>query len=508
MKINDIICDIDITSSYIPEAVYSIPILSLCHDSRHATPSCIFFCKKGAITDGHLFAYNAYTNGARIFIAEHALRLPDDAAVIITPSSSDALNRLAVKFYNDPAKELKIVGITGTKGKTTVAISAYKIAMACGMNVGYIGTNGIYYNGLEFETANTTPDALELQKALREMRSNGVTTVMLEVSSQALWQERTYGICFDTCVFTNLFTDHIGGCEHKTFEHYRDSKKRLFTEYKTNRIILNADSDYSTYMLEGSGCTSIIRTSANGDASCSFFASDIIKLKKNNIPGISFNLHSDLEKKSNKVKIYHNVFIPMPGLYNVENALLIISICHSLGLDINAVIRELRSLSIPGRFEIVSLKSKPRALFVIDYAHNGASLEAVIAALRDYEPKRIICLFGSVGDRTFARRGELGRVARDNADIIIITSDNPNNEAPLKIIKEIHAAIGKTDKPIYEIADRCEAVKKAYELANEGDFILLAGKGHETYQLIHGKRVPFSERNILEIADLDVWVLS
>ena len=495
MKITDIINEISVISSYIPIEMLECDILSLCHDSRRAAPTCAFFCKTGALTDGHLFAPNAYEKGARIFVAEHELDLPHDAAVIITPNTNTALNTLAVKFYNDPAKELKIIGITGTKGKTTVAISAYKIAVANGIKAGYIGTNGIYYCGKQLETVNTTPDTLELQKTLRDMRNEGVTTVMLEVSSQALWQDRTFGLEFDSCVFTNLYSDHVGGIEHPTEEHYRDSKKKLFEAYKTNRIIINSDSNVAEYMTKDTKCQKIIATSASGDGSCDLYATDVKQFRNVVVPGISFVLHS-------KVSGSFEVFMPVPGKYNVENALLILSICTSLGIDLENAICDLSTLSVPGRFESIELSSKPGALFIIDYAHNGASLESVIRALRDYSPKRVICLFGSVGGRTQGRRAELGRVAGNLADVLIITSDNPNNEDPMSVIRDIRDAVGNTDKPIYEIADRKEAIKKAHEIADDGDFILLAGKGHENYQLIQGKRIPFSERKILEELDL------
>lgn len=503
MKLNDILDNIDIKFAYIPDAIQDLTVKALCHNSKYATPNCAFFCRAGALTDGHLYAHNAYENGARLFIAEKQLDLPDDAAVIITSDSTDALNKTAVKFYNHPAKELKIIGITGTKGKTTVAISSYKIALASGIRAGYIGTNGIYYNGKQFETANTTPDVLELQKALREMRDDGVTTVFLEVSSQALWQKRTYGLEFDSCVFTNLYRDHIGGVEHPTFEHYANSKKSLFTDYSAKNIIINYDSPDSAFMIDGSTCKNIITTSASGNKICSLFASDIMMMKKGVIPGISFTIHSNCPDLLSKEQT-SDIFIPMPGKYTVENSLLVIAVCLSLGIDFNLIANELAFLSIPGRFETVTVKSKPDSLFIIDYAHNGASLKAVIDSLRDYEPKRIICLFGSVGGRTFERRAELGRTSAENADVIIITSDNPNFESPASVIDDIRSSIGETDKPIYTFTDRADAIIKAYELAEEGDFVLFAGKGHESYQLISGKRVPFSERNILESIDLSM----
>ena len=406
MKITDIIRELEVLSAYIPSPMRRRTILTLCHNSKYATPTCAFFCKTGAIADGHEYAYSAYLNGARIFVAERALNLPEDAAVIITPNSTEALNKLAVKFYGDPSKELKIIGITGTKGKTTVAISAYKVAASCGIKAGYIGTNGVYYNGKSFETANTTPDALELQKTLREMCNDGVTTVFLEVSSQALWQDRIHGLKFDTCVFTNLYRDHIGGYEHPDIEHYKNSKKKLFTDYSTECIIVNSDSEFTNYMTDGSECKRIITTSAQGKESCNFYAKEACKIKNGILPGVSFKLHSGK-------KTPFDVFIPVPGLYSVENALLVIAICSRLGITPLMAIKQLSTLSVPGRFEIGNLHSKPGSLFVIDYAHNGASLKAVINALREYEPKRIICLFGSVGGRTFERRRELGEVARD-----------------------------------------------------------------------------------------------
>ncbi len=505
MNINDILKSVDIISSRIPDEALSIKILSLCHNSDYATPTCVFFCKRGALTDGHKYAYNAYSKGARIFVAERELELPPDAAVIITKSSSSALSKLAVEFYGDPSKDMKIIGITGTKGKTTVAIGAYNIAVACGINAGYIGTNGIYYDGLTLESANTTPDVLELQRALFEMKKHGVKTVVLEVSSQAIMQDRIYGLEFDTCVFTNLYRDHIGEHEHPSFEHYRDTKKQLFSCSEANSIITNADSPYSAYMIEDSICRNIIKTSAAGDRSCSVYASDAMRVKNNGMPGISFKLELGNDRQFG-IKGSHNVFVPMPGMYSIENALLIISVCLSMDISIDMILKELGYLSVPGRFETVHLPSKPDSLFVIDYAHNGASLKAVIDALREYEPRRIICLFGSVGGRTFERRAELARVARENADIIIITSDNPDSEDPMKVINEIRTEIGDTDKPIYIMPDRAEAVKTAYALAEAGDCILLAGKGHEKYQLTAGKRIPFSERRILESEDLEALV--
>jgi UDP-N-acetylmuramoyl-L-alanyl-D-glutamate--2,6-diaminopimelate ligase len=188
-------------------------------------------------------------------------------------------------------------------------------------------------------------------------------------------------------------------------------------------------------------------------------------------------------------------------MYSVENGLLTMAICSTLGLEIESVIEEMGSLRIPGRFETVELEGRPESTFVIDYAHNGASLSAVLRSLREYDPKRIICLFGSVGGRTFNRRAELARAAKDGADIIIITSDNPDTEDPMKVIEDIYSEISNCGKEIYLISNRKVAIEKAYSLASAGDIVLLAGKGHERYQLVRGERIPFSERKILECVD-------
>ena len=502
MRIGDILQHIDIVSHSIPQNMLSRRIASLCQNSRYADPTCLFFCKKGALTDGHKYASHAYDNGARFFVAERELSLPEDAFVIIVRDSGAALRRLSIVFYGDPASKMRIIGITGTKGKTTVALSVYNLARANGIRVGYIGTNGIYYNGKVFETANTTPDCLELQKALREMCDDGVTVAVIEVSSQALWQQRVYGIKFDTCAFTNLYEDHVGGIEHPTFEHYKASKKLLFTNYEAKNIVVNADSDASEYMLDGVSCDNVITVSARGREDCDIFARSAKKELSGIRPGVSFRIFSGEGSSLPLDEHGKRVFMSAPGLYSVENGLLVFAICRTLGMSDEFIVSELARLSIPGRFETIELESRPDTLFVIDYAHNGASLSSVLSALREYEPKRIICLFGSVGGRTFGRRAELGKAAKDGADVIIVTSDNPDNEDPMDVIEDINASLEGTDKPVYLIPDRKEAIEKAFEIAEDGDFVLLAGKGHEGYQLIMGKRVPFSEKEILKRANM------
>lgn len=497
MKIGDIIQSLDCISYNVPSNMRGRTIAHLCHNSRVASPTCLFFCKRGALVDGHRYAKNAYEKGARFFVVEHEVDLPDDVAVITVKDSSEALRRLSVIFCEDPGKQLRLIGITGTKGKTTVALSVYNIALAKGIKIGYIGTNGIYYNGKVFETANTTPDCLELQTSLREMVRDGVTDVVIEISSQALWQERIYGLNFDICAFTNLYEDHIGGVEHPTIEHYRDSKKKLFSDYNAKNIVINADSPDSHYMIEGVNAPRIVTTSAKGNEKCDIYAKNQVKIKNGIVPGVSFEMYYGQASKEFQDESGREMFIPIPGIYSIENGLITVAICSLMGIDLDFIAAQMKTLSIPGRFETIELSNRPETLFVIDYAHNGASLTAVLNSLREYEPKRIIVVLGSVGGRTFGRRAELGRAARDGADVIILTSDNPDNEDPTDIIDGIKIALQWTDKPVYTIVDRAEAIAKAYEIAEDGDFVLLAGKGHETYQLIRGERIPFSEKAVL-----------
>lgn len=502
MRIEKIIRNLDYISLSVPEPLRGREIVSLCQNSRQAHPTCLFFCKRGALTDGHKYARNAYDNGARYFVVERKIDLPDDAAIITVPDTGEALRHISPIFYDHPAKDMRLIGITGTKGKTTVALSVYSIARKMGVNIGYIGTNGTIYGEHSYETANTTPDCLELQRTLHEMRDCGVTDVVIEVSSQALWQKRTQGLNFDICAFTNLYEDHIGGVEHPDMEHYRNSKKLLFSDYGAQNIVINADSGASAFMIDGVACERIISTSANGNENCDLFAKNAVKLKSGVRPGVSFELFSGSDSQITLNEHGVNGFIPIPGLYSVENGLLTVAICSLMGLDTAEVIDELSRLSVSGRFETVELESKPDSLFIIDYAHNGASLTAVLNSLREYEPKRIIVVFGSVGGRTFGRREELAKSAEAGSDVIIITSDNPNNENPMDVVNDINSHITDRSKPVYLIPDRKEAIAKAYELAEDGDFVLLAGKGHEDYQLIMGERISFSEKKILKKLDL------
>lgn len=505
MKLRELVKCLNRKSIYNPRGFENIEITSICHDSRKASGGCIFVCRTGVAVDGHDFAQSAYKAGARVFVAQKEIDIPKDALIIYVDSTIDALNTLCEVFYNYPAKELKLVGITGTKGKTTIALSVFSICNKFGINTGYIGTNGIIFGGKTYESVNTTPDVLEMQKHLRAMANAGVEVCIIEVSSQALWQNRIFGLEFESCAFTNLYHDHIGGVEHPTMEHYRDSKKKLFDEYGAKNLIINADSDISEYMIKDTSEKSIIRTSATGNNMCDIYAQNPRKSKRKMIPGVRFDLYY---KSQDGIKTKSGIFLPFPGLFNIENALHIIAICTTLGISINFAVKSLSTLSVAGRSEFIVLDSKPKTLFVIDYAHNGASLEKLLLSAKEYTKNRIIVLLGSVGGRTYTRRGELGRAARDLADVSIITSDNPNFEEPMAIIEDIAKEFNGSDKEIHKIANRQDALRLAFEIAKDGDTVIFAGKGHENYQLICGEKIPFSEKEILFSLDKEAILLS
>ena len=467
-------------------AVPEAEILSVCRDSRLAEPGSLFVCIKGTAIDGHDFARSAYSKGARLFLAERALDLPDDATVTIVPDTRRGLAEASAEFYGHPEKKLCIVGITGTKGKTTTALTSYGVLNAAGISTGYIGSNGVRFASYSYQTANTTPESCELYKYMRLMVDAGVECLVMEVSSQAIYMQRIHGITFETCAFTNLYHDHIGGVEHPTFEHYRDCKRRLFTDFGAKNVIYNADDAHAEYMIAGANGKMISCTCE--DKPCDFIASSI------KIPGENGKLCVSFDIKQGRD--HSRTSIGMPGLFSVYNALLTTAICHTLGLSLFQTSKLLPNVSIDGRFEIID--ALPNASFVIDYAHNGASLEAALNALREYKPRRIICLFGSVGGRTFGRRRELGEAAARLADFCILTSDNPAHESPEKIIDEIAECFKKDGScPYIKIADRREAIRYAVKNARRGDIILLAGKGHENYQLVGDRKLPFSERAIV-----------
>lgn len=483
MKLEKLLSAVEYTSA--AEYDKNFEIDEICHDSRRTREGALFVCIKGAASDGHDYAYSAYSRGCRHFVAEHAVDLPDDAVIFTVDNTRTALADLAAEFFGHPADELFIIGLTGTKGKTTTALMIYNVLNACGLKCGYIGSNGIDFGGFHYETVNTTPESLSLQSYMRQMCLAGVKYLAMEVSSQALYMNRVRGISFDLCIYTNLSKDHIGGAEHPTFEHYMECKRKLFTDYGAKTVIYNADDGYAKAMISDVAPSTRLISYAlcNG---ADYKADGIAKFRQADKLGVSFDF-------LNEGCIYKTK-IGFPGSFSVYNALAAIATCRECGISKGKIAEVISGVQISGRFETV--QALPYATFIIDYAHNEVSLTSALETLRSYEPKRLICLFGSVGGRTKGRRAELGRAAAELADFSVLTADNPDFEDPENVIRDIETQFSGKDNYI-KIPDRKEAIRYAASIAREGDIFLFAGKGHENYQLVNGEKLPFSEKQIL-----------
>ncbi len=465
----------------------AIEIDTLTENSAKAAHNAVFVCVKGARADGHRFAADAYARGCRLFVAEAPLSLPDDACIFYVENTRKALAALACRLYRNPSHEMRLIGITGTKGKTTTAHLIRHILNHTGHPCGYIGTNGVLYNGVERPLSNTTPDAVTLQATLREMLDAGVRTAVIEVSSQALMQYRADGTRFETVIFTNLYHDHVGTNEHPTFAHYRDCKHRLFAEFGARLAVCNADDPATAEMLSGTSADRAVTcsTADTGD----FRAESVTPLRTASTLGTSFTVIHGTDRIS--------CTLPLSGRMNVENALFALATAkEAFGLSLSVASDALKDANIAGRSEVIPLPNG--ACAVIDYAHNGESLSHLLSSLREYAPARLSVLFGSVGERSQLRRAELGRAAASLSDRAILTSDNPANESPEAIIAEIAQAFEGTSTPYVAIPDRAEAIGYAVKTAVAGEILVLAGKGHESYQLIRNEKIPFSEKEILQ----------
>ena len=468
------------------DRIPDLEITTLTDHSEKTSRESVFVCIRGQRFDGHTLAPRAYERGCRIFVAEEPLSLPEDACVLVTPNSRKTLSQLACTLWDNPSEKMHVIGITGTKGKTTTANMLAHILNSVGVPTGYIGTNGISYGATQLQTANTTPDPLTLQKTLADMHRCGIRAVVMEVSSQGLMQHRVAGIQFGTVLFTNLYLDHIGTSEHPSFEHYRATKHSLFTDFASPNAVWNID-DPATPMMR-IGCTALRNLTISCAQNADYLAQNTRPLRDTKGLYSLFRLIAEDKEMECRLRLL--------GDHNVYNALLAVAVAHGVfQVPLALAVESLEKLSIRGRAECISLPNG--AICVIDYAHNGESLRHLLTSLRVYNPSRLICLFGSVGERTQVRRRELGEVARELADLSIITSDNPGTEDPMQIIDEIAAAFGDNRKAYIKIPDRSDAIRCAISMLTKDDILVLAGKGHEEYQLIGREKIPFSEREII-----------
>ncbi len=480
------LCDLLSFAPHDPSfAEFEIDLIT--ESSAKAAKNSLFVCISGSRADGHAYAEGAYQNGCRVFLAERELSLPSDALVVRVENTRRALALLACQWYHNPSHRMHLIGITGTKGKTTTAQLLSHILNQSGIPCGYIGTNGIEYRDVRLHTKNTTPDAMTLQSTLADMRSVGVTTAVIEVSSQAILHHRIAGMRFETVLFTNLSPDHIGENEHADLADYVACKHRLFTDFGAKNLIYNADDPSAQSMIRDTSAT-LVRSCSLRQGDVDFSVDNTGLGSMQNTPGISFDVFSRCEKTSCE--------LPLIGKINASNAMLAMATANAVfGISLSTSAKALPSARVSGRSQLIALPNE--AFAVIDYAHNGESLKKILGELKEYRPSRLIAVFGSIGGRARMRRAELGRAAAELCDLCILTSDNPADEDPEAIIDDIAKAFSGYATPYLRITDREEAIKHALRIAQPGDIILFAGKGHEEYQLIGNEALPFSEKEII-----------
>ena len=461
-----------------------IEITHLDKDSRNIKENGLFIAIKGFEEDGHEYIETAIKQGATCVILEEGVnnelvkKIPTQITVVVAKNTRYALAICSCNFYGNPSKRFKLIGITGTKGKTTTTFMIKKILEKSGKKVGLIGTIATYIGDKKLEDSDrTTPESNKLQEIFAKMVEEGIDTVVMEVSSQGLKLHRTAGIEFDYGMFTNLSPDHIGPNEHESFEEYLYCKSLLFKQCKQG--IANMDDSHYEEIVANATCP--IETYGVNDGA-SLKASNIELTRDIDYLGVDF----DLEGLMN-----FRVHVGIPGSFSVYNALGAIAIVRHFGVSEEVINDVLKNMKVKGRVQIVPTGDD--YTLIIDYAHNAVSLESILKTMRAYNPPRLVCMFGCGGNRAKSRRYEMGEVSGNMADLTIITSDNPRFEEPQDIINDIITGIEKTDGKYIEIIDRREAISYCMKNAHPGDIVVLAGKGHETYQEIKGVKYHMSE---------------
>lgn len=489
-------------------------------DSRKATEGCLFVCIRGAVADGHRFAKDVAQAGAAVIVVEDESCLesidaqaPDqntnrtsihnpantNPTIVKVPDSRYALACISAAWFGHPAREMKTIGITGTKGKTTTTYMVKSILEKTGHKVGLIGTIEATWGDVSIPAANTTPESYLIQKYFREMADAGCDAVVMEASSQGFMLHRTAGFTFDYGIFTNIEPDHIGPNEHRDFEHYLECKKMLLKQCRVG--IVNRDDEHFSSIIHGAECEietyGIGRAKANEaeadktpkafDEARDLRAENMELVSKPGYLGIKYDVEGMMS---------FPVEIDIPGKFSVYNSLTAIAICRHFDVEPTAIVEALKEVQVKGRVELIKVSDE--FTLMIDYAHNAMALESLLGTLREYNPHRLVTVFGCGGNRARDRRFEMGEVSGKMADLTIITSDNPRNEEPQAIIDDIRTGIEKTDGKFVEIINRKDAIKYAIENGEPGDIIICAGKGHETYQEINGVKHDMDERVLIK----------
>lgn len=463
----------------------SLEITGIEKNSKEVKKGYLFVAIKGFSVDGHKYIENAIENGANSIMVEEgcdlkSISIPNDVTIIMAKDTREGLAIVSSNFYGNPSAKFKLIGVTGTKGKTTTTFMIKEILEKAGKKVGLIGTIATYINGKKIQDSDrTTPESLELQKLFSQMVDEGVEAVVMEVSSQSLKLHRVDGCYFDYVLFTNFSEDHISEKEHPDMEDYFQSKLKLFKMCKTG--IVNAD-DLHGAKIPGLFPDSNI-TTYGIDNFANVLAKDIT------ITNSYVDFKVKITERNERVKTC------IPGRFSVYNSLAAICVAQKFGIDPEIIKEALLEVRVPGRSELVN--NKKELTIMIDYAHSPESLENILQAVKSYTRGNVISVFGCGGDRDSGKRPIMGEISGRIADYTIITSDNPRTEDPEKIVSQIEEGMKKTKGKYEVIVDRTEAIKKAIQLATKRDIIVLAGKGHEPYQEINGEKYPFDERIIV-----------
>ena len=471
MKLKELLKDIPVLEC---TADPELDIQEIYYDSRKVTEGSLFVAISGFASDGNRFIPMAMSKGTAAVVT--ARKPEQEVPYVLVESDRLALALLGCNFYGHPAKSMTMIGVTGTNGKTSVTLLLKQVLEKClGAKVGLIGTMENQIGSESIPTERTTPESFELQGLFARMRDAECSHVVMEVSSHAVTLERIGGTHFDVAAYTNLTEDHLDF--HKTMDAYCDAKAELFR--RCDRAVVNADDSYSERILAAAACP-VLTTSTSGETGLA--AKDLVLESE----GIRFTAVCGEETAQ--------VEVPIPGKFTVYNTLTVMGIACQLGISLKDCASALKTVrGVKGRIEVVPTPETPWSV-LIDYAHTPDGLENVISAVQGFCKGRVITVFGCGGDRDPIKRPIMGHIGVTLSDIGIITSDNPRTEEPAAIIRDIVAGVNKEDGEYIVVEDRREAIRYAMDIAEKDDIIILAGKGHETYQEIKGVKYHLDER--------------
>ncbi|MDM0981502.1 UDP-N-acetylmuramoyl-L-alanyl-D-glutamate--2,6-diaminopimelate ligase [Clostridium perfringens] len=450
------------------------------YDNRKIEQGDAFVCVKGFKVDGHSFIGDAIKKGAKALIVQEDVSVQEDITIIKVRDTRKALAIMSSNYFGNPKDKLKIIGITGTNGKTTSAFIIKSILEKAGFMTGLIGTIANYIGNKKVDAVRTTPESYELHELFKNMVDAGVEYCVMEVSSHSLELDRVYGVQFEEGIFTNLTRDHLDF--HKTFENYYNAKFKLFE--RSNHSIINLDDPYGANIvkdIEERGVKTKVST----------FSIE----KESDFKAFEIKSHSNGSEFKVNLEEVEDFSINIPGEYNIYNSLGCIICAYNLNIPMNKIKEGLSDVVIPGRCELVAKEKNLPYSIIIDYAHTPDGLENILSTVKAFTRNRMISVFGCGGDRDKVKRPQMGKIGCELSDIAIITSDNPRSEEPMDIINDIVKPLNY-DNFVIEV-NRKEAIRKAMNMALEGDVIVIAGKGHETYQILKDETIHFDEREVV-----------